>query len=62
MEMISTYGGKYSLISVARLYLDYLLLHEEFENAAKLCLRAFGNNEVLWEEEVYKFVKVQQLR
>lgn len=33
-----------------------------YDEAAKLCLRAFGNDKLLWEEEVYKFVKSQQLR
>lgn len=45
-----------------RLYLDNLLARGEYENAAKLCLRAFDNDKVLWEEEVYKFVNVHQLR
>uniref|UniRef100_A0A1B0CTY4 Putative vacuolar assembly/sorting protein vps41 n=1 Tax=Lutzomyia longipalpis TaxID=7200 RepID=A0A1B0CTY4_LUTLO len=62
MEVISVHGGRYSLVSVARLYLDHLLTHGLYEDAAKLCLRAFGNDKLLWEEEVYKFVKVQQLR
>lgn len=62
MEVISAHGGRYSIVSVARLYLDHLLALGEFENAAKLCLRAFGNDKQLWEEEVYKFVRAKQLR
>lgn len=46
----------------SRLYLDHLLSLGEYDEAAKLCLQAFGNDKVLWEEEVFKFVKVQQLR
>lgn len=45
-----------------RLYLDHLLSQEQYDEAAKLCLQAFGNDKILWEEEVFKFVKVQQLR
>lgn len=45
-----------------RLYLDHLLALGQYEDAAKLCLRAFGKDKVLWEEEVYKFVNVHQLR
>lgn len=45
-----------------RLYLDHLLSLKQYENAAKLCFRTFGKDKILWEEEVYKFVKVQQLR
>lgn len=62
MEMIATQGGRYSLISVARLYLDHLLAQNQYEEAAKLCSRAFGSDTILWEEEVYKFLKIQQLR
>ncbi|CAD7086533.1 unnamed protein product [Hermetia illucens] len=62
IEVISAHGGKYSLVNVARLYIDHLIAQKQFDEAAKLCLRAFGSNKVLWEEEVYKFVKVQQLR
>ena len=60
--MIREKGGKFSIIQVARLYVDFLLNHQKYEEAAKLCLDTFGNNKDLWEEEVYKFVKVKQLR
>lgn len=62
MQVISEHGGKYSLVSVARLYLDHLLGEKKYDEAAKLCQQAFGNDKVLWEEEVFKFVKVQKLR
>ncbi|XP_052869808.1 vacuolar protein sorting-associated protein 41 homolog [Anopheles cruzii] len=62
MEVITKHGGKYSLITVARLYLDHLLSQQQFDEAAKLCTRVFGTDKQLWEEEVYKFVKVKQLR
>lgn len=62
MEVITKHGGKYSLITVARLYLDHLLSLQQFDEAARLCTRVFGNDKQLWEEEVYKFVKVKQLR
>lgn len=62
MQVISEHGGKYSLVSVARLYLDHLLEQKNYDEAAKLCQTTFGNDKVLWEEEVFKFVKVQKLR
>lgn len=62
MEVISSYGGKFSLITVARLNIDHLLKQSKFDEAAKLCLRVLGNNKTLWEEEVYKFLKYKQLR
>lgn len=62
MQVITEHGGKYSMVSVARLYLDHLLKQKKYDEAAKLCQQAFGNDKKLWEEEVFKFVKVQQLR
>ncbi|XP_034472992.1 vacuolar protein sorting-associated protein 41 homolog isoform X2 [Drosophila innubila] len=59
---ISTRGGSLPLLSVARLYINHLLTLKKYEDAAKLCLRVLGNNKALWEEEVFKFVKCQQLR
>lgn len=62
LSVITEKGGKFTKIQVTRLYVDYLLGQQRYEEAAKLCLRVFENNKDLWEEEVYKFVKVKQLR
>lgn len=62
LNVITEKGGKYTKIEITRLYVDHLLSHEKYDEAAKLCLRVFENNKDLWEEEVYKFVKVKQLR
>uniref|UniRef100_A0A6P4E017 Vacuolar protein sorting-associated protein 41 homolog isoform X1 n=1 Tax=Drosophila rhopaloa TaxID=1041015 RepID=A0A6P4E017_DRORH len=62
MELIATHGGSVSVLSVARLYINHLLTLKQYEDAAKLCLQMLGNNKILWEEEVFKFVKCQQLR
>lgn len=62
MDTIAKHGGRYSSVSVARLYVDHLLAEHKYEEAAQLCSRTFGSDTVLWEEEVYKFVKIQQLR
>lgn len=62
METIKRHGGRYSIVSVARLYVDNLLAEQNYEAAAQLCSRTFGSDTGLWEEEVYKFVKIQQLR
>lgn len=58
---IAEHGGRYSQLSVARLYIDHLLLADRFEQAAEVCRCWFGNDRELWEEEVYKFVKRKQL-
>ncbi|KAL5273462.1 VPS41 family protein [Megaselia abdita] len=63
IDVISVYSSsKYSMISVARLNVDHLLRQGKYDEAAKLCLRALGNNKSLWEEEVYKFLQYKQLR
>ena len=62
LNVITEKGGKYTKIEITRLYVDHLLSHEKYDEAAKLCLRVFENSKDLWEEEVYKFVKVKQLR
>lgn len=62
LNVITEKGGKYTKIEITRLYVDHLLMQQRYEDAAKLCLRVFENNKDLWEEEVYKFVKVKQLR
>lgn len=48
MQVITEHGGKYSLVSVARLYLDHLLAQQKYDEAAKLCQTTFGNDKVLW--------------
>ncbi|XP_070855376.1 vacuolar protein sorting-associated protein 41 homolog isoform X3 [Drosophila suzukii] len=58
LELLGTHGGSVPIHSVA----SHLLALKQYEGAAKLCLRMLGNNKVLWEEEVFKFVKCQQLR
>lgn len=62
MEVIKAEGGKFSLTSVVRLYLDNLIARGQYDEAAQLCLHEFRNNTQLWEEEIYKFAKVNQLR
>lgn len=45
-----------------RLYINHLLALNQFDDAAKLCLRVLGNKKSLWEEEVFKFFERHQLR
>ncbi|XP_017857849.1 PREDICTED: vacuolar protein sorting-associated protein 41 homolog [Drosophila arizonae] len=61
MEVCS-HGSTIPMLYVARRYINHLLTIKQYEDAAKLCLRVLGNNKALWEEEVFKFVKCQQLR
>lgn len=62
LDAISAHGGRYSLMSVVRLYVNHLLDGDRFDEAANVCRRWFGTEKELWEEEVYKFVNRKQLR
>lgn len=66
LEAVSVNGGKnckeYNLVNVGRIYLDHLLACKKYDEAGKLCLRILGRDKKLWEEEVYKFARVHQLR
>ncbi|XP_033218064.1 vacuolar protein sorting-associated protein 41 homolog [Belonocnema kinseyi] len=65
LEAVTINGGKdckHTKTDVGRVYLDHLLAEEKYEKAGKLCLTILGQNKKLWEEEVYKFARVHQLR
>lgn len=51
-----------SRISVGKKFLDHLLYVEEYEEAGKLTAKLFGNDKKLWQEEIFKFAQVHQLR
>lgn len=53
---------RYNLINLGKLYLDFLLTNQEYDKAGKLCLKVFGKSKPLWEEEIYKFAQLHQLR
>ena len=42
--------------------MSYLLSKREFEKAAQLCVKILGKNKDSWEEEVYKFAQIKQLK
>ncbi|KAK0175633.1 hypothetical protein PV327_009369 [Microctonus hyperodae] len=66
LEAVTLNDGKdckrHSLIYVGRVYLDHLLACGKYDDAGKLCLKVLGRDKKLWEEEVYKFARVHQLR
>ncbi|CAL7933383.1 unnamed protein product [Xylocopa violacea] len=66
LEAVTLNNGKdckkHTLINVGRVYLDHLLACGKYDEAGKLCLKILGKDKKLWEEEVYKFARVHQLR
>lgn len=54
--------SRHTVLSVGRSYLDHLLSLNKYHQAAKLCVKILGKDKRLWEEEVFKFARVHQLR
>lgn len=48
--------------SLGKDYLDFLLSKRDFEKAAQLCVKILSKNKDSWEEQVYKFAKIKQLK
>lgn len=65
MEIVNSQNivlNRNSRISVGKKFLDHLLFIEEYVEAGKLSAELFGNDKKLWQEEIFKFAKVHQLR
>lgn len=66
LEVVTQANGrgtqKYTVESVGIAFLDHLLSRKLYNTAGKLCLKIFGRNKALWEEEIFKFATVHQLR
>ena len=50
------------LKEIGRAYLNYLIEEEAFDEAGQLCVKILGRKKELWEEEIYKFAKIKQLK
>ena len=48
---------RHTVVAVGRRYLDSLLREGAFLEAGHLCVRIFGVNRDLWQEEVFKFAR-----
>ena len=53
---------KHNYQEIGRQYLTYLLEDREYEEAARLCVKILGKSKAMWEEEVYKFAQIHQLK
>lgn len=54
--------ARYTVESVGIAYLDHLLGKGMYDMAGKLCLNIFGHKKEVWEEQIFKFATVHQLR
>ncbi|VVC29341.1 Armadillo-type fold,Protein kinase, ATP binding site,WD40-repeat-containing domain,Protein kinase [Cinara cedri] len=65
MEIVNSKNivlNRNSRISVGKKFLDHLLFMEEYLEAGQLTAVLFGNDKKLWQEEIFKFAQVHQLR
>ncbi|CAH1724595.1 vacuolar protein sorting-associated protein 41 homolog [Aphis gossypii] len=65
MEIVNSKNivlNRNSRISVGKKFLDHLLFVEEYVKAGQLTAELFGNDKKLWQEEIFKFAQVHQLR
>ncbi|CAH1788445.1 unnamed protein product [Owenia fusiformis] len=53
---------KHNFQDIGKAYLAYLLEEQSYSEAAQLCSRILGKSKDLWEEEVYKFAQIRQLK
>ena len=42
--------------------MNCLIEEEEYDKAANLCVKLFGKNKEMWENEAYKFASIRQLK
>ena len=42
--------------------MNALIEEENYDAAAKLCVKLFGKNKEMWENEAYKFASIRQLK
>lgn len=48
--------------AIGRAYLDYLLEEQDYDEAGRLCVKILGKKKESWEEEIFKFAKIHQLK
>ena len=53
---------KFTYLDVGKKYLDHLLKTEQFGQASVLCTKILGRDKTLWETEIVKFMKLNQLK
>ncbi|KAK6166083.1 hypothetical protein SNE40_022857 [Patella caerulea] len=53
---------KHTYEAIGQDYLHYLLEEEQYDDAGLLCVKILGKKKDLWEEQVYKFSKIKQLK
>ena len=53
---------RFTQLGVGRQYLSHLLAAGEYDAAGKLCTSILGKDRRLWQEEVFKFAQLKQLK
>ena len=53
---------KHNYQDIGKEFLDWLLAEDQFDHAAQQCTQILGRNKELWEQYVYKFAQIKQLK
>ncbi|KAG8177167.1 hypothetical protein JTE90_021761 [Oedothorax gibbosus] len=53
---------KFTLLDVGNIYLEHLLELKQYDDAAAVCSTIFCDNREVWENGVYRFAEIRQLR
>uniref|UniRef100_A0A4W3IZ86 Vacuolar protein sorting-associated protein 41 homolog n=1 Tax=Callorhinchus milii TaxID=7868 RepID=A0A4W3IZ86_CALMI len=53
---------RHNMLDIGRAYIDYLVEKGDYHGAARKCQKVLGKNMDLWENEVYRFRKMGQLK
>ncbi|KAK3752405.1 hypothetical protein QZH41_008609, partial [Actinostola sp. cb2023] len=53
---------KHNYQDIGRAYLKWLMDNENYEQAARMCVKVLNDDKKLWEDEVYKFARKHQLK
>ncbi|KXJ11617.1 Vacuolar protein sorting-associated protein 41-like [Exaiptasia diaphana] len=53
---------KHNYQEIGRAYLKSLMDSENYEQAARICVKVLGDDKKLWEDEVYKYARKNQLK
>lgn len=58
------HGGshRFDVHEIGQTYLNWLVEHKQFEEAAKECVHVLGNDKTLWEDWVFRFTEMGELR
>lgn len=63
MDAEKQYGGsRFDVGEIGQTYLNWLVEHKDYEKAAEQCPHILGSDKILWEDWVFRFTELGQLK